>query len=67
MASNVGGHWFFTEIYLVSNHLAMSEHVFGGVYTYTDTYIYVCIFIPHVYLQVMAILFNFELQYVMIF
>ena len=48
-------------------HLAMSEHVFGGVYTYTDTYIYICIFIPHVYLQVMAILFNFELQYVMIF
>ena len=44
MASNVGGHWFFTEIYLVSNHLAMSEHVFGGVYTYTDTYIYVYLF-----------------------
>ena len=63
MASNVGGHWFFTGIYLASNHLAVSEHVFGGVYTY----IYICIFIPHVYLQVMAILFNFELQYVMFF
>jgi hypothetical protein len=46
MASNVGGHWFFTEIYLVSNHLAMSEHVFGGVYTYTDTYIYMYIYSP---------------------
>ena len=46
-------------------NMFLAEYIY--ILYYILYIIYYILYIPHVYLQVMAILFNFELQYVMTF